>query len=64
LKDKTDEKSIKTKERSIYKLADLYVEKKQAEKVCEIVKNIDSFSEGFPRAKIAKVIKVLLKKLT
>ena len=54
---------MKTKEKTIYELADLYVAQNKAEELCGIVKSIDSYSEGFPKAKIAKIIKVVLKKL-
>ena len=60
MKDSTDEDSVRLKERTIYKLADLYVQQNKAEDLCAIVKNIDAYSEGFPRAKISKIIKVLL----
>jgi hypothetical protein len=39
------------------------VKQEKAREISRLVKNLDDFTNGFPRAKIAKVIKVLLEKI-
>jgi 26S proteasome regulatory subunit N6 len=60
LKDKENDESIKVKEKTIYELANHYVTQNNADKICDLLKTIGGFSRNYPRAKISKMIKVLL----
>ena len=54
---------MKIKEKSVYQLTELFIKTNSPKKICDLVKKLADFTEVFPKAKIAKMIKVLMNKV-